>query len=253
MKIDLTSIIGFIYKIVSPNGKIYIGQTINTKQRKRNYLSKGFKQQIKLWNNCNKYNWNPIETFEIIEECLCGPNREYLNKREKYWIQYYNSFENGLNCNKGGHGNIGHKHSNKTKQKMSNSAKKYSKEISDRMKKLQTGKKKSEDFKKKVSKKLTGLKRNNTFREKMSKIGKKRIMSEETKNKISLTKSGQIVPKKRKAVYQLDLNGEIIKLWECAGDAENDLKITRGKISDVCLGKRNITGGFKWIYKNEMD
>ena len=29
-------LIGYIYKIISPNGKIYIGQTINVNQRKRN-------------------------------------------------------------------------------------------------------------------------------------------------------------------------------------------------------------------------
>ena len=32
MKRDLTNVKGYIYKITSPNGKIYIGQTINKKQ-----------------------------------------------------------------------------------------------------------------------------------------------------------------------------------------------------------------------------
>lgn len=29
MKKDLTKVIGYIYKLTSPNGKIYVGQTIN--------------------------------------------------------------------------------------------------------------------------------------------------------------------------------------------------------------------------------
>lgn len=32
-----------------------------------------------------------------------------------------------------------------------------------------------------------------------------------------------------------------------------EIIIPKGKISDVCLGKRNKTGGFKWKYKYEMD
>ena len=119
MKRDLTNVIGYIYKLTSPNGKIYIGQTINKKQRKYHYNSKCFKQQIKLWNNVQKYGWKPGETFEIIEECLCGDNKCILNEREKYWIQYYDSLKNGLNCNEGGYGNTGYIASEETKNKIS--------------------------------------------------------------------------------------------------------------------------------------
>ena len=43
-----------------------------------------------------------IENFylEILEECLY----EQLNEREQYWIQKYNSFENGYNSDEGGLG-----------------------------------------------------------------------------------------------------------------------------------------------------
>jgi hypothetical protein len=54
-------------------------------------------------------------------------------------------------------------------------------------------------------------------------------------------------------VYQIDLDGNIIKMWDFAGEAELMLKIPKGKISAVCLGQRKITGGFKWKYKNELD
>ena len=123
MKKDLTNVIGYIYKITSPNGKVYIGQTINKKQRRYHYNSNSFKLQIKLWNNTQKHNWNPADTFEIIEECLCGENKYFLNEREKYWIEFYDSYKNGLNCNKGGYGNSGYIASDETKQKMSSSHK----------------------------------------------------------------------------------------------------------------------------------
>lgn len=119
MKQDYVNKIGFIYKLTSPNGKIYIGQTINKKQRKYHYKNRDFKAQIKLYNNVLKYDWIPSETFEIVEEVLCGYDKEFLNEREKYWIKHYNSFKDGLNCNDGGCGNLGYKFSDDSLTKMS--------------------------------------------------------------------------------------------------------------------------------------
>jgi group I intron endonuclease len=254
MKKNLTNVIGYIYKLTSPNGKIYIGQTINKKQRIYNYKKSSFKNQIKLWNNCNKYDWNPADSFEMIEECLCGENKCYLNEREKYWVQYFDSFKNGLNCNEGGHGNIGHKHSDESRKKMSESAKKNIEKLSIRAKKTHSGRIQSDEEKQKKSIKLKGIKRNDEFKNKMRIIAKNRIISDETKNKISKAKKNT-VSKKREKICQLDLDGKLIKIWDHAKDAETKLKITKGKISAVCLGNRKTTGGFKWKYlKNyEMD
>jgi len=36
--------------------------------------------------------------IEEIEKC----NQELLNEREKYWISFYNSYENGYNSTLGG-------------------------------------------------------------------------------------------------------------------------------------------------------
>ena len=44
---DLKDKIGYIYKINSPNGKVYIGQTYDFKKRKYYYKSGNFKKQIK--------------------------------------------------------------------------------------------------------------------------------------------------------------------------------------------------------------
>ncbi len=50
-------------------------------------------QQIRLHKSFKKYG---VENhiFEVIEEC----NIELLNERERYWQDYYNVLENGLNC-----------------------------------------------------------------------------------------------------------------------------------------------------------
>lgn len=70
MKKDLTNETGYIYKITSPLGDVYIGQTVCVKKRKYQYKKKAFTKQTKLWNSCQKYNWNPSETFEVIEESI---------------------------------------------------------------------------------------------------------------------------------------------------------------------------------------
>lgn len=73
-----------IYKITSPSGKIYIGQSINIIKRFKNYKCLSCKDQPIIFNSFKKYG---VENhiFEIIEECAV----EQLNEREIYWKQYY--------------------------------------------------------------------------------------------------------------------------------------------------------------------
>jgi group I intron endonuclease len=73
-----------IYKIVSPVGKIYIGQSIKIEQRFEYYVKLNCRQQIKLYNSLKKYT-PENHLFEIVEEC----EEIYLNSRERYWQEYY--------------------------------------------------------------------------------------------------------------------------------------------------------------------
>lgn len=88
-----------IYKITSPTGKIYIGQSINIKRRITRYKSLDCKNQYKLYNSLLKYGWDS-HNFEIICEC----NIDILNDIEKYYIKFYNTFnsEHGMNLTDGG-------------------------------------------------------------------------------------------------------------------------------------------------------
>lgn len=75
-----------IYKITSPTGKVYIGQSINIKKRQREYSRlQSCKNQTKLYASLIKYGYTN-HTFEVVEECLLGE----LNIRERYWQEYYN-------------------------------------------------------------------------------------------------------------------------------------------------------------------
>lgn len=82
-----------IYKITSPSGKIYIGSSKNLDNRKNDYKYNRIKYQVKLYASIKKYGWD-YHFFEILEECLY----EEIYIRERYWQEYYNSVENGLNC-----------------------------------------------------------------------------------------------------------------------------------------------------------
>ena len=93
---------GYIYKITNTvNNKVYIGQTVKTVQKRftqhKNNSNKPYFAQIVLYKAFNKYG---IENFscETIEEV---PNNQ-LNDREKYWIEYYNSYFEGYNSTLGG-------------------------------------------------------------------------------------------------------------------------------------------------------
>ena len=75
-----------IYKITSPNNKIYIGQSINIYNRFNQYKNCSSTNAIgpKLYNSLSKHGWDAHQK-EILEECSI----EQLNERETYWKQYY--------------------------------------------------------------------------------------------------------------------------------------------------------------------
>jgi group I intron endonuclease len=92
-----------IYKTTNLlNGKIYIGQT--SKDLNTNYLGSG-KVVIKAIKKYGKSNFKR----EVLEEC---DSKEYMNNREKYWIQHFDSINRniGYNVSIGGEGgNLGDK------------------------------------------------------------------------------------------------------------------------------------------------
>lgn len=53
-----------------------------------------------------------------------------------------------------------------------------------------------------------------------------------------------------KAVLQYSIDGELLKEWKSISEAEKAYPKAKGKISAVCKGNRNKTGGFVWKYKD---
>ena len=92
-----------IYKITNQvNGKVYIGQSINIKQRWKNhkkdaFWEKGEDYHYPLYKAMRKYGLANF-SFEVLEEC----NREQLNEKEIFYISQYNAYGKGYNQNAGG-------------------------------------------------------------------------------------------------------------------------------------------------------
>ena len=97
---------GFIYKITNKvNGKSYIGQTIQSvKERFYQHCATKCSQAILnmvIHKAITKYGKSNF-TIEVIEEV----ESTNLNDRERYWIRYYDSYNNGYNSTEGGQDGI---------------------------------------------------------------------------------------------------------------------------------------------------
>ena len=97
---------GFIYKITNKvNGKSYIGQTIqNVKERFYQHCATKCSQAVLnmvIHKAITKYGKSNF-TIEVIEEVESAN----LNDRERYWIRYYDSYNNGYNSTEGGQDGI---------------------------------------------------------------------------------------------------------------------------------------------------
>lgn len=75
-------------------------------------------------------------------------------------------------------------------------------------------------------------------------------LSEEIRNKISESHKGKIAHNRR-AIVQLTLDGNIVKIWNCIKDTFNE-GYTPSSVILCCQGKRNEHKGFKWKYETEI-
>ena len=219
-----------IYKLTSPSGKCYIGQSINLNSRLANYRLLHCKKQRHLYNAIKKYGW---ESFNI--EILWSINCDFpyiktiLNKLEIKYIEEYNSINNGYNLTKGGNSELPSK---ETRLKMSISAKNMTQEHKNNISKSKMGHSVSEET-----------------RQKLSKINKGKTLTEEHKNNISISVKGEkngFYGKKHTdktkeylsilegtAIIQKDFNNNIINNFNSICSASKILGIKK-----ACIVKR---------------
>jgi len=166
-----------IYKLKNHvNGKIYIGQSVNIRQRISKHVNTkpGSKTEHYLQKAISKYGQDNF-SISILYEC----EKRHLNRAEVILIKQYMSMcPNGYNLNSGGKSN--HTVSEDAKKKMSIKAK---------------GRKFSETHKANISKAKTGIPRPAHVMEKLHAGRKKYVMPEEARRKSSIFHTGKKMSK----------------------------------------------------------
>lgn len=213
------------------NGKVYIGQTI-VPVRKRLIQHMTFSRP---WTKCyktyfhkalNKYGLINFE-FEVIEICS---SQEELDLREKYWINYYKANDKNYGYNIESGGKDGRKGISLT-----------------------------EEHKAKLLEANLGKHRNDNTKLRLSKIHKELWENEDYRSKhIALVRRGleSTWKKMRKKVYQYDLNGNFVAVWDKCRDVidflygkEKDGNLTRNIKLNNKRGKLGFSKkGYIWSF-----
>jgi len=220
-----------IYKITSPSGKIYIGQTMDVGKRKKSYEKLKCKGQPKLYNSLVKYGFSE-HIFEIIEECQVAD----LNTRERHWQDFYDVLEKGLNCRLTGTADRSGFVSKESTEKRVNKLKQF------------YSTKQGAEVKARI---VANRKAFNQTPEGIKMLADKAANTDYSnfqKRKTNNTDWEARSVKRRKAVCQYEKNGTFIKKWDSIKDAGETLLISRGNITTCCKGKVKSAGGFIWKF-----
>jgi group I intron endonuclease len=195
-----------VYKITNPKGKVYIGRSKNIKVRFKRYSQyKTTNLQPKLFESFDRYGFDN-HIFEILD------HRDNIELEAQY-IKEYNSYEDGLNSNKGGGGVLNHN---------------------------------------KITRNLISIAGKNNKGKRVNSHWKGKARSEENKLNLSLAKKGIPNPKNSKVILQYDLKNNFIKEWSSIKDANLFLGKGKDSsaIGECCKGKKQTAYKFKWKYKN---
>lgn len=77
-----------IYKITSPSGKVYIGQSIDIYRRWNSYKSASCESQRRLFHSFFKYGYDNHK-FEIVHKLPSDIEQEILNRYEQLYMDLY--------------------------------------------------------------------------------------------------------------------------------------------------------------------
>lgn len=182
-----------IYRITSPSGRIYIGQSIDIERRFKHYVDLRCKSQTRLYSSFMKYGVGG-HVFEVLEVC----NEESMNERERFYQDLYDVMgKNGLNCLLTTTNDRSGKLSIETKAKLSRAAIKQKRmKCSDGTKRkisvANKGKKRSAEYLEYLSASRTGFRHTEATKKKMSIIHRGKKRTQEQKDRMSLASTRAI-------------------------------------------------------------
>lgn len=112
-----------IYAILSPSGRVYVGQSCNLKKRKYEHfrlLRNGKHTNSILQSSYDKYKDGLI--FFVIERF---EDASKLTEREQYWIDAFDSFGKGMNLTPAANSSLGVKRTEESKLRISQAASEF--------------------------------------------------------------------------------------------------------------------------------
>lgn len=237
----------YIYGLIDnvKNELKYIGKSINPKVRYRKHLQ----DSNKKISYKDKWIYSLLQSNKKPELIIID---EVDDDDWQYWEKHYISYYKYIGCKLTNISDGGDNPPNHT-------GRKRTKEEIERISKSNLGKKRTEETKHNISlaKKGKPIPHLNN--------GKERSLLH--RKNLSLSLIGRISPNKgkkfsnshrenlseghklqKKSVIQMDLNDNIIKIWDGINEAQKTLKIRH--ISDCCTNKKmyKSAGGYKWKY-----
>lgn len=257
-----------IYKLTSPSNKCYIGQT-------KNSINIRWKQHRQAWNSLNKipYKNTTVKLFYAFDKypnenewnieilCECFDVNE-MDEKEMYYIELYDSINNGYNITKGGKGRKVDFLTEEHKTNISNARKNYydsdsGKEWKNTLSEICSGENNpafgkkfshTEETKKDISDKMKGK---NVGKDPWNK-GKTGVYSEKTLQQMSIGRKGKGLGKdnsknmlgKPQTEHQKQTVSNIkSKYWIITNPEGNEFEVFG--LSNFCkqynLNRRNIT------------
>lgn len=222
--------IGFIYKYTSPSGKSYIGQTVKTIEQRAKYTGEGYKKCPIFYRAILKYGFENF-TCEILEQIEAQTRQELKEKlnilEQKYIIQYKTLAPFGYNVRSGGELDSCFSKESKVCTTGSQHFNWRSDLDEEKIRQLYE----SGLTLKNISE-YTGISKG-TIKRHVQDMG---ILKEKKYNQ---------------PVVKIDKNGNILKRWESASEAERDEGKSKNSIGRCCRERRRPYKGITYRFEGE--
>ncbi len=242
-----------VYLAKSPSGKFYVGQTLYSldKRRKMHEYDAGYEKNkgittVPFHLALNKHGFAKFE-WVTLKDNLTANDADRL---ERFYIQHYDSIDNGYNLTTGG--KKYYKHSQSTKDKIAKSTKKTSNiawnSQTRRDKASETTKQRWADPEtKKILSANIKKSRSQTDQKDISrKDNIKRYSVQEARDKMALACGGKL--------FEAVKDGASVGTWTSQATCAKELGLkSKGHISNCLLGKRKTYCGYVFKYVENIN
>lgn len=249
---------GIIYKYTFPNGKVYIGQTINPRSRKSQHLCKSTgARNVAFWRAYTKYGSVEYDEIKAVvadsKEELC----EKLNQLEQEYISLYksNNPTYGYNLTSGGQVFVVN---DEGRKRMSDAR-------TDKLPVLQydlSGNLIAEYDSVVDAAKAVGSQPGNIWNccngfssgKRKKKVQMVRGFIFRFKSEVSdiPQKIDVAITTNKKKVLQYTLDGKFVKEWDSIIAVEQTLNFHESGIRQSCYGKYRQSNGYMWRFRDEL-